>query len=302
MASVAVVDLGSTNLKYGLVDMETDRLIFVMETPTRAQDGARAVLDRVIGLLRPYDFAGLGFCSGGQLDSKRGRVVYASENLPGYTGMAVGDLLRDAFSVPVAVMNDVNAAAIGEAAFGAARGLSDFLCITYGTGVGGASVIGGKLYEGIHGGSGEFGHFITHRGGLPCTCGNNGCYEAYASTTALTRSAAEHYRRQVNGRELFDFLKQGQAGARTIIADWLEEVALGLAGLIHIFNPEAVILGGGIMEEPLILEELVPLVLQNLMPSYRQTKLLPAELRNTAGMLGMYDAVMRELHAPIKTC
>lgn len=300
MASVAVVDLGSTNLKYGLVDTETNKLLFCKETPTHAREGARAVLDRVIELLRPYEFSGLGFCSGGQIDSKSGRVVHASENLPGYTGMAVCDLLRDAFSVPVEVMNDVNAAAIGEAAFGAARGLSNFLCVTFGTGVGGACVIDGKLYEGYHGGSGEFGHFVTHYGGLPCTCGNHGCYEAYASATALTQSAAEHYGRQVNGRELFDLLRQGHAEARMIIMDWLEEVALGLSGLIHIFNPEAIILGGGVMQEPLVLEELPPLVRKNLMPSYRQTRLLPAKLRNTAGMLGMYDTVMQVLQEPLK--
>ncbi|MGL6202103.1 MAG: ROK family protein [Lachnospiraceae bacterium] len=295
MAPVAVVDLGSTSLKYGLVDKETDKLLFCKETPTRAWEGAPMVLERVIELLRPYEFAGLGFCSGGQIDSKSGRVVFASENLPGYTGMAVGDLLRNSFPVPVAVMNDVNAAAVGESAFGAAQGLSDFLCVTFGTGVGGASVIGGKLYEGSHSGAGEFGHFVTHRGGLPCTCGNQGCYETYASTTALVKSATEHYGRQVDGRELFDFLRQGQAGARAIIMDWLEEMSLGLAGLIHIFNPQAIVLGGGIMQEPYVLEELPPLVRKNLMPSYRQTKLLPAKLRNTAGMLGMYYMVKHVL-------
>lgn len=167
MAPVAVVDLGSTSLKYGLADKETDKLLFCKETPTRAWEGAPMVLERVIELLRPYEFAGLGFCSGGQIDSKSGRVVFATENLPGYTGMAVGDLLRNSFPVPVAVMNDVNAAAVGEAAFGAAQGLSDFLCVTFGTGVGGASVIGEKLYEGSSAGLGSLATLSPTGAGYP---------------------------------------------------------------------------------------------------------------------------------------
>lgn len=285
--TVAVVDIGSTVIKYGMVDGLSNKLFVCKEAPTNASEGAVSVLNRVADLLKPYEFKKIGLCSGGQI--KDGKVIYATENLPGYTGMEVAEFFNKKFRVPVAVENDVNAAAIGELAFGAARGIKNFICITIGTGIGGAIVIDDKVYSGNHGGAGEFGHFTTHKGGLPCSCGQKGCFEAYASTTALTKKAATVYGSSLNGREIFEQIEKGNTELKKVLGAWTREIAVGLSGLIHILNPEAVILGGGIMEREDVLNKIKKATNKYLMSSYKKDiKILSAKLGNNAGLMGMY--------------
>jgi len=294
--AIAAVDIGGTRIKLATVATADNRILTHQEVPARAGDGAAAVLDRVTALLRTLDFDGLGVCSGGQIAA--GRVIHATDNLPGLTGLDVVGIMGARFPVPVLYENDVNAAAVGEGAFGAARGYRNFIMVTYGTGIGGAIVIEGRLHAGAHGGAGEFGHLVTHTSGRRCTCGCTGCYEAYASTAALTRLAETRTGRPLDGRGVVGLVKTGDALARGALDEWLTEVAVGLAGLIHAINPEAVILGGGIMEEPLVTEALIPEVHRRTMPSYRHTVIQPAELGNTAGLLGMYHLVRSDMDEP----
>ena len=188
--------------------------------------------------------------------------------------------------MPVAVENDVNAAALGEAHFGAGRGCQHFLCLTYGTGIGGAAILNGELYTGFHGAAGEFGHIVTHAGGRKCTCGGEGCYETYASTRALTREAESLLGHPVNGRELFALLHHGNQAIVQLVDSWIGEIAIGLAGLAYSLDPERIVLGGGIMKEPYLLPRLKQALDARLMPSYRDIALVPAQLGNTAGLMG----------------
>ena len=192
--------------------------------------------------------------------------------------------------MPVAVENDVNAAALGEAHFGAGRGCQHFLCLTYGTGIGGAAILNGELYTGFHGAAGEFGHIVTHAGGRKCTCGGEGCYETYASTRALTREAESLLGHPVNGRELFALLHHGNQAIVQLVDSWIGEIAIGLAGLAYSLDPGRIVLGGGIMKEPYLLPRLKQALDARLMPSYRDIALVPAQLGNTAGLMGAYWA------------
>ncbi len=171
-------------------------------------------------------------------------------------GMEAQRLGFDCVGTTLSGYNDVNAAAIGEGAFGAAKGFSDFLCLTFGTGIGGGIILGGKVLRGSGGVAGEVGHLITHKDGLPCGCGGRGCYEQYASTTALVRDAKKVCPSCENGRIIFQEMAAGNTAVKGAVDKWIEEIACGLASLIHTFNPPCIVLGGGIMNEPYIQEGL----------------------------------------------
>ena len=144
---IAALDIGGTSIKSGLWDGE--RLSREGERDTNAREGGARLMERAVEILREYaPFDAIGISTAGQVDTVRGSIYYANDNIPGYTGIEVRRILEDAFHVPVAVENDVNAAALGEAQFGAGKGYPDFLCLTYGTGVGGAIVLDGRIYTG----------------------------------------------------------------------------------------------------------------------------------------------------------
>ena len=186
--------------------------------------------------------------------------------------------------MPCAVENDVNSAALGEAHFGAAKGESNFICLTYGTGIGGAIFIDGKLFKGCGYSAGEFGHFITHANGKSCTCGGNGCYEAYASSGALVRAVAEKTGRQLNGREIF--AEFDNPTIRDIIDGWIDEIVVGLKSLVYIFNPSLIVAGGGIMNEEYITDEINKRLQTQLMQSFRCVEIKKARMGNDANLLG----------------
>ena len=158
---IAALDIGGTSIKSGIWDGQ--KLLETREWDTNAKQGGVYVVDRAVEILRTYEpFDAVGISTAGQVDAKEGAIRYANDNIPGYTGMRIRDRMESEFHVPAAVENDVNAAALGEARFGAGKGYEDFLCITYGTGVGGAIVIGQKIYTGSMWSAGEFGGILVH--------------------------------------------------------------------------------------------------------------------------------------------
>lgn len=287
-----VLDVGGTGIKYGRIACG-GMLSGEGEIPTLAHEGGGALLKRLIELIGQsrgsFDAIGVSTC--GQVDRGQGSIRFATDNVPGYTGTPLRRALEEEFSVPVAVENDVNAAALGEARFGAAKEFGSFLCITYGTGIGGAIVLDGALYTGSRGSAGELGHMVTHAGGEACTCGGRGCYEAYASTGALTRLAARRLGGEWTGRTLFEALRAGDGRIPAVLDEWTDEVAAGLSGLIHIFEPDGIVLGGGIMREPEVLEALRGKTMRSVMPSFREVRLVSAALGNRAGLYGAYVSV-----------
>ena len=161
---ILAFDIGGTAIKYSIC--EDDKLLNVNEIPTNAMMGARHVMDTLKGLTntlsKDTSFDAIGISTAGQVNAETGSIIYANTNLPGYTGTQIRTELEELFHVPVAVENDVNAAALGEAIYGAGQGHSDFLCLTYGTGVGGAIIRDREIYHGSSFSAGEFGAMVTH--------------------------------------------------------------------------------------------------------------------------------------------
>lgn len=289
-----VLDIGGTAIKSGFYD--NGELSAVRETPTDAGLGGAHVVEQAVKLIEDYRnigcFKRIGISTAGQVDAASGRIIYANENIPGYTGTALKDIMERKFGVPAAVENDVNAAAIGESVFGAGKGISDFVCLTYGTGVGGAIFAGGKLYSGSSSSAGEFGGIVTHPEQRNIKEGLfSGCYEKYASATALVGRARELDPSLSDGRAVF--AQQERPEVRDIIDGWVMEIIYGLITVVYMLNPSCIILGGGVMEQPYVLEQIREKLYQHIMPSFAHVKIEKAKLGNRAGMLG---AAMLDFH------
>lgn len=285
---IAVLDIGGTSIKSGIY--EAGALSGVKETPTHAERGGEAVMRTALGVLRDYaPFDAVGVSTAGQVDPEQGMIRYANSNIPGYTGMRIREILEREFGVPAAVENDVNAAALAEGVFGAGAGERDFLCLTYGTGVGGAVIEDGKLWRGSAFSAGEFGGMVVHGEDRDVRKDMfSGCYERYASVTALVRQAQALDRQLDSGRKIFARLDEAEV--QELVDRWIGEVVWGLVSLIHIFNPSCIVLGGGIMEQPYILEKVRKTLYENIMPGFRNVEILQARLGNTAGLLGAAKA------------
>jgi len=283
---ILCADVGGTSIKLGISDQNGEITEF-KEVPTESIKGGTYVVEKLIASLSGYkNFDAIGISTAGQVDREKGSIIYANENIPGYTGMQLKEILGEKFNKPVEVENDVNCAGLGEAHFGAGKVFKNFLCLTYGTGIGGAIILEQEVFRGSFGLAGEFGHIITHPEGLACNCGHLGCYEVYASATALVREAKKADPDVVNGRILFDRINKNDDIMEEILENWAKEVAYGLASLIHIFNPEAIVLGGGILEQEKALQAIESQTRKLLMDSFKQVKFIKASLGNKAGLLG----------------
>ena len=281
---ILVFDIGGTSIKYGTC---VDHILQdVKEIPTNAKLGGRHIVETLISLIKEQSgYDAIGISTAGQVHSKEGYIIYANQNIPNYTGTKIKEELELLFQVPVTVENDVNAAAMGEAVYGAGKDSSEFLMLTYGTGVGGARVSNKEVYYGSSYSASEFGAIITHSDAR--LSGNDyfdGCYEKYASTTGLVKLAMEYNPQLDNGRKIFASLDDPKV--LDIIDKWVDEIMLGLATLTHIYNPACIILGGGIMVQPLILEKIQEKKSRFIMPSFSHVNLIPAALGNNAGLLG----------------
>lgn len=282
-----VLDIGGTAIKSAIA--QNGVLSSVRETPTRSSLGGAYVMSQAKEIISSYKdtyaFERIGISTAGQVNPVKGSIIYANHNIPGYTGTPVKEIMEDFFHVPVAVENDVNAAAIGEACYGAGKEEKDFVCLTYGTGVGGAVFINGSLYHGSSFSAGELGALIVHpEDRQPEIDMYSGCYEKYASTTALVAKAKEYDSSITNGKILFSRIEEPQI--RAIIDQWIDEIIYGLVSITHLLNPSCVILGGGIMEQPYIPDQIEQKLMPSIMSSFRGLKIKTAQLGNQAGMLG----------------
>ena len=281
---ILAFDIGGTEIKYAFCD-ENFNLTEKKSIPTNAHEGGKRIIERIVEIIKSCNGVDrVGISTAGQVDSVKGEIIFATDSIPGYTGTKIKEIIEAETGIPAAVENDVNSAALGEAVFGAAKGCSDFICLTYGTGIGGAIFLNGKLFTGSAFSAGEFGHIVTHAGGKECTCGGCGCYEAYASAGALVRNVAEKLGKKMNGREIFANFDNPEI--RLLIDEWIDEIVIGLKSLVYIFNPSLIVAGGGIMNEAYITDEINKRMQKELMASYRNVKIVKALMSNDANKLG----------------
>lgn len=284
-------DIGGTFIKYGLCD-ENFNLSEKNKIPTHAENGGQSIIERIIEIIEQYDSIDrVAISTAGQVDSENGIVVYSTDNIPYYTGMRVKSLIENKTGITTFVENDVNCAALGEAHFGAARGVSDFICLTLGTGIGGAIFLNNSLYKGSASSAGEIGHMIIHSGGKQCTCGGEGCYECYASASALIKAVNKVSPVELNAFQIFEKENIEKPEIRSEIDKWIDEIITGLVNIIYIFNPSMIVIGGGIMNEDYIIELIDRKIYSRLMDNFKNVKIVRPKLGNDAGMIGAaYEA------------
>ena len=289
---IVVMDIGGTAIKTGIWNGET--LSEQKEWDTNAKQGGPYLMERVKQILHSYGtFDAIGISTAGQVNTINGSIHYANDNIPNYTGMPVKTILEEEFHVPVAIENDVNAAALGELHFGAGKGLQSFLCITYGTGVGGAIIIDGKVYPGATFSGGGFGGILLHPEQMQTDVEFSGCYEKYASAIALVKKAIEVDASLDNGRKIFEAFDRPEVKA--VIDGWIDEIVYGLVTLIHIFNPSDILLGGGVLSQPYVISEVKKRVDEKISPGFCGTTIRQTSLGNQAGMMGALWLAQQEI-------
>lgn len=303
------IDVGGTTVK-GMVIDENGKIFCEDNVPTRVGEDLLGCIEELCDRLvrrtgKTYSqMNGIGVCCPGTVD-ENGAIVFAGNlKLKNYP---VKELLTKRLGVPVRVLNDANAAALGEAKFGAGKGYSDSVLITLGTGVGGGIVIGGRIFEGYKGAGAEIGHMVIERGGEICTCGRRGCFEAYCSARALTArtkwameedTASEMWRTYnlstADGRTAFEYMDSDRT-ARLVVNRYLKYLACGLTNIANIFRPEVILIGGGVAAQgSRLIDPLQKLLNDELFggTDYAPVKVECASLGNRAGGYGAAAAVM----------
>lgn len=299
------IDLGGTNIK-GAVVSEVGEIVRHSTCPTHAEQGIEAVTATIADMIRDLakgeDIAGVGLGCPGIVDDAGGTVVYAC-NL-GWINYDVRSALRELTGFSVRLVNDANAAALAEVVAGAAKGAESAVVVTLGTGVGGGVVIGGRLLTGYTGAASELGHMTIVADGEPCACGRKGCFETYASATALIRMTKKAMSAHpestmhqiaaalggVDGRTAFAAQQAGDPTGDAVVRQYIYYLSVGIANLVNIFFPEVIALSGGIANQGENL--LAPLRREVLRQEYgaaytaKHPRLVCCTLGNTAGMIG----------------
>ncbi len=290
------VDIGGTFIKLGIVD-DAGNVSMRREVPID-RSGKETVMETVMNgidtllkdsRLEAGAFEGIGVSAAGCIDTNKGCVAENGGNIPDWSFTPVAGPLSERYGIGATIANDGNCVALAEAWVGAARGLRDVICVVLGTGVGGGIISGGHLIEGTHGFGGEIGHFPTHADLLMTGEKKWGShYETFASTGALVRRALMSGKDWLNGKEIFEAAASGDAGALEILDGWTTEIAAGITGLVHIFDPEVVLIGGGVSaQNELLVKPVRDKVIETVTPDMAaELKLRAAELGNNAGMVG----------------
>lgn len=284
------IDMGGTNMRIAVVD-NAGRVVAARRLPSRPELGpddtvarmacaAREVIDSLPPDRRTA-VAAVGLATPGPVDTRRG-VIVTTPNLPGWREVPVAAMLSIRLGLPVRHVRDANAALAGEVWLGAARGCGDVLLLTLGTGIGGAALAGGRLLTGRDGFAGEFGHITVDPDGPECGCGNRGCLEALASGSALRR------RTGMEAGALFTAARSGDPEARAAVTAAARALGTGLAALANTFNPELIVVGGGMSAGwPLLeAETLAEMRRRAFAPVTAGLGVATARLGDNAGILG----------------
>lgn len=287
MKEYICIDIGGTSIKYGMV-REDGSFLTTGEMPTEAiQYGGPGIMEKAKKIVETYqaEYRPEGICvsTAGMVDCENGKITYASPLIPDYTGTEIKKTLEELYGIPCEVENDVNCAGLAEHFAGAARGSRISVCLTIGTGIGGAILIDGKVFHGFSGSGCEVGYMH-----LP-----GGEFQDLGASSILVKKVASYKNtdpEEINGKYVFEQAKQGDEDCIRAIREMCEVLGMGIANICYVVNPEVVVLGGGIMAQKEYLKDLLRDSLDKyLLPSVAQhTRLEFAQNQNQAGMLGAY--------------
>ncbi len=309
------IDLGGTFIKGGIVD-DLGNIIVTDKVPTETEKGEEVVMDNISSLaltllkkagLSTSDVEGLGMGVPGMIDGKNGTVIFS--NNFNWVNVEITKGIEKRTGLSVEISNDANAAALGEALFGAGKKFDDMILLTLGTGVGGGIVVDNKLIEGNKSAGAELGHSVIVANGEQCTCGRKGCLEAYSSASALIRDTKRAMLShkdskmweigdidKVTGKTAFDY-KDTDIYAKEVVDNYIEKLACGITNFANIFRPNAVVLGGGVCAQgDNLIKPLQKIVDREIFAGERGPKceVCIATLGNNAGVLGAVALVMNK--------
>lgn len=299
--SVLALDLGGTKVATAVITPDGE-LIGEQVTATEPERGPDDVIRRVfelghrsLELAGPEQPAAVGITSGGPLDPSRG-ILHEPLHLPKWNAVPIGPLAAAEFGAPSVLANDGFAAAWGEYCFGAGRGARILLYLTLSTGVGGGAIIEGVPYRGATGNGGEFGHLTVRSDGRQCSCPRRGCLEAYCSGTSIAARAREMMpeRSTITARDLVASVAAGDPRAGDLWDETVTLLADGLASLINIFEPDRVVLGGGVANAgPMLLDPLSDLIAELSLPAAAGSTIVIADRPDRSGLLGAGAIALR---------
>ncbi|MBE3593344.1 MAG: ROK family protein [Thermoanaerobacter sp.] len=288
------IDIGGTKILGGIINTNGN-LIKLKETPTQAKLGREVILKNLfntIDNLIDEDTKGIGIGSAGRINFDTGVVEYATDNLPGWTGCNLKEILEQRYKIPVVVDNDVNAAAIGEMWLGSGKGYKSMLVMTIGTGVGGAIIYNGELIRGSSWSAGEIGHMILYPEGRQCNCGQRGCLEQYASGTAIYKEYNELLGEEKvsSAKEVFELYKENDDIAMKVINSFIKSLTLSIVSLKNIIDPEVFIIGGGVIDSKDLWWDKLKTILG------RDVNVVPANLGGKATVFGAAKLILDAIY------
>lgn len=307
-APVLAVDIGGTKILATVISPDS-RVLVEEYRLSLAQEGVEAVIGRIFSaidaLICNYpssELHSISIASAGIIDSNQG-VITISPNLPGWRNIPLRGIVKDRYWIDTFLINDASAAALSEHRLGAGKGVNNLIYITVSTGIGGGIIVGGKLYLGASGSAGEIGHMIIEAGGPKCPCGSNGCLEVLASGTAIAREAVKRIKRgessllkdavkgklkDITAEKVSIAARDGDSLALEVISQAASYLGVGLANLVNIFNPEMIIIGGGVSKMGDLLFEPARRVMMEKafeLPA-GAVRLVPAQLKDNVGVIG----------------
>lgn len=304
------VDLGGTNIVVGIVNSE-NQIVSRAQCPTNTPRSAESIFDDIAKLvdealqkkdIKREEILSVGVGTPGSVNKETGYIEFAN-NLD-FNQVPAQQMLYDRLQIPVYLDNDANCAALGEAVAGAGNGVKNFVAVTLGTGVGSGIIVNGKLVVGLNFAAGEMGHQVIVYNGIHCSCGRRGCWEKYASATALveqTKDAmkADHDSKmweivnnnidKTNGKTAFDADRLGDAAAHRVVTQYIDYLACGLINIVNALQPDMICIGGGISNEgEYLLKPLRRIIERERYSIYakKQTTIVKAALGNDAGVIG----------------
>lgn len=308
------IDLGGTKINTGIANKKGEIIANII-IDTKVEEGQEAVIKRMIksvytvmemAEITLMDLVGIGIGVPGLIDAWEGLIIEAS-NLPGWHEVPIVDIFAREFNIHIRLDNDANAAAIGEYLFGSGRGYEDFIYLTVSTGIGGGAILDGKLYSGANSNASEIGHSTIDFNGPRCNCGNYGCFEAFASGTAIARYAKERIDSgeatliselsqggKIKAEYVFEAANKGDRAAKDIIDKEGFYLGIGLVNILAFYNPEKIAIGGGVGSQwDLLKDEALKVVQERgLKPNTRVCEIVKAQLGKNVGLLGACGLVI----------